>query len=92
MLLLGVPQLNDMDIQVDTHRKTRGLPLLSYDPTIDFDAGTRLQCYLSEKDLLAWADFHHDAPIETTPYSYLDVIYFDGLAPDELVQLRAASE
>ncbi len=42
MLLLGVPQLNAMDIQVDTHRKSRGLPLASYDPTIDFEADTRL--------------------------------------------------
>ncbi len=53
MLLLGVPQLNELDIQVDTHRKTRGLPLTSYDPQIDFAADTRLQCHLSEKDLVA---------------------------------------
>jgi hypothetical protein len=92
LLLLGVPQLNDLDIQVDTHRKTRGLPLASYDPTIDFEADTRLQCHLSEKDLLAWADFHHDTPLEATPYSYLDVVYFDGFAPAEMDQLRAASE
>jgi hypothetical protein len=81
-----------MDIQVDTHRKTRGLPLVSYDPTIDFEADTRLQCHLSEKDLLAWADFHDDAPLEVAPYTYLDVIYFDGFAPEELAQLRAASK
>jgi hypothetical protein len=36
MLLLGVPQLNELDIQVDTHRKTRGLQLASYDAEIDF--------------------------------------------------------
>jgi hypothetical protein len=92
MLLLGVPQLNDLDIQVDTHRKTRDLPLVSYDPTIDFDADIRLQCHLSEKDLLAWSEFHHDTPLEVAPYTYLDVLYFDGLAPDELAQLRAASK
>jgi hypothetical protein len=92
MLLLGVPQLNDMDIQVDTHRKTRGLPLVSYDPTIDFAADTCLQCHLSEKDLLAWADYHHDAPVGVTQYTYLDVVYFDGFAPEEQAQLRAASK
>jgi transposase InsO family protein len=92
MLLLGVPQLNDMDIQVDTHRKTRGLPLASYDPTLDFDADTRLQCHLSEKDLLAWADCHHATPIDDTHYTYLNVIYFDGLSTDEQEQLREASK
>ncbi len=92
MLLLGVPQLNDLDIKIDTHRKTRGLPLASYDPTVDFAADTRPQCYLTEKDLLAWAEHHHATPIGTIHYTYLDVVYFDGLAPDEIAQLRAVSK
>jgi hypothetical protein len=92
LLLLGVPQLNDLDIQVDTHRKTRGLPLASYDPTIDFVADMRPQCYLSEKYLLAWAEHQHDTSIGVIYYTYHDVAYFDGLAPEQLDQLRAASK
>ncbi len=92
MILLGVPQLNDLDIQVDLHHKTRGLPLASYDPQLDFSADTRLQCRLSEKDLLALAEHHHDVPVGTVKYTYLDVVYFDGLAPDELEQLRHVSK
>jgi hypothetical protein len=92
MILLGVPQLNDLDIKIDTHRKTRGLPLESYDPTVDFAADTRPQCYLAERDLLAWAEHHHATPIGTIHYTYLDVVYFDGLAPDEIAQLRAVSK
>jgi hypothetical protein len=53
MLLLGVPQLNELNIKVDTHRKTRRLPLESYDPSINFSADTFLQCRMAEKDLLA---------------------------------------
>jgi hypothetical protein len=83
---------DELDIQVDTHRKTRGLPLALYDPTVDFSADTRPQCYLSEKDLLAWAEHHHDTPIGTIRYTYLDVVYFDGFAPEQLDQLRAASK
>jgi hypothetical protein len=85
MLLLGVPQLNALDIQVDTHRKTRGLQLASYDPEIDFAADTRLQCHLSEKDLLSWAEHHKDASMDSIQYTYLDVSYFEGLAPDVLL-------
>jgi hypothetical protein len=92
LLLLGVPQLNELDIKLDTHRKTRRLPLESYDPLFDFDADTRLQCRLSEKDLLAWAEHHLDTPVGHTQYSYLDVIYPEGMAPEEVAQLRAASE
>jgi hypothetical protein len=33
-LLLGVPQLNELDTRVDVHRKHRRLPLSSYDPAI----------------------------------------------------------
>jgi hypothetical protein len=92
LLLLGVPQLNELDIKLDTHRKTRRLPLESYDPLLDFDADTRLQCRLSEKDLLAWAEHHLDTPVGHTQYSYLDVIYPEGMVPEEVAQLRAASE
>jgi hypothetical protein len=92
MLLLGVPQLNELDIQVDTHRKTRGLPLTSYDPQIDFAADTRLQCHLSQKDLVTWAEHHKDASMDTIHYTYLDVIYDDSLSSDELAQLRHASK
>jgi hypothetical protein len=92
MLLLGVPQLNALDIQVDTHRKTRGLPLTSYDPEIDFAADTRLQCHLSEKDLVSWAEHHKNDTMDVIHYTYLDVIYFDGLTPDEITQLQHASK
>ncbi len=80
LLLLGVPQLNELDIKLDTHRKIRRLPLESYDPLLDFDADTRLQCRLSEKDLLAWAEHHLDSPIGHTQHSYLDVVYPEGMA------------
>ncbi len=92
LLLLGVPQINDLDIKLDTHRKTRRLPLESYDPLLDFDADTRLQCRLSEKELLAWAEHHLDTPVGHTHYSYLDVVYPDAMATEEVAQLRAASE
>ncbi len=53
LFLLGVPQLNELDIKLDTHRVTSRLPLQSYDPTLDFAADVDLQCRMSEKDLLA---------------------------------------
>jgi hypothetical protein len=92
LLLLGVPQINDLDIKLDTHRKTRRIPLESYAPLIDFDADTRLQCRLSEKDLLAWAEHHHNTPVGHTQYSYLDVVNFEGMVPEEVAQLCTASE
>ena len=92
LLLLGVPQINDLDIKLDTHRTARRLPLQSYDPTIDFSADTHLQCRMSEKDLLAWAEHHKDTPVGSITYSHLDVVYSsDTLALDELDQLRQAS-
>jgi hypothetical protein len=92
LLLLGVPQLNELDIKLDTHRTARRLPLQSYDPTIDFSADTHLQCRMSEKDLLAWAEHHKDTPVGSTKYSHLDVVYSSAtLALDELDQLRQAS-
>jgi hypothetical protein len=92
LILLGVPQINELDIKLDTHRKSRRLPLESYDPSFDFHADTRLQCHLSEKDLMTWAEFHHDVPIGQIHYSYLDVVYFDGLTPLELEQLQDVSK
>jgi transposase InsO family protein len=92
LMLLGVPQINELDIKLDTHRRQRRLPLESYDPTLDFQADTRLQCFLSEKDLVTWAAHHHDVPVGTVAYSHLDVIYCDTLTPDEIAQLRAVSE
>ncbi len=91
MLLLGVPQLNELNIKVDTHRKTRRLPLESYDPSIDFSANTSLQCRMAEKDLLAWAEHNKEVPVGYSKYSHLDVIYSDALTADELRQLRVAS-
>jgi hypothetical protein len=92
LLLLGVPQLNELNIKLDTHRKARRLPLESYDPSIDFSADTHLQCRMSEKDLLTWAEHNKETPVGYTKYSHLDVIYSgDTLSPDELRQLRAAS-
>ena len=92
LLLMGVPQLNELNIKLDTHRKARRLPLESYDPSIDFSADTDLQCHMSEKDLLTWAEHHAETPVGYTLYSHLDVVYgVDTLAPDEIDQLRAAS-
>jgi hypothetical protein len=87
-LSLGVPQINELDLKLDTHRVTRRLPLQSYDPTIDFSADTHLQCCLSEKDLSTWAEHNPDVPVGHTQYSHLDVVYdHDNLAPHELQQL-----
>ena len=47
-LLLGVPQINDLDIKCDVHRKQRRLPLQSYDPDADFSFDASLQCRLAE--------------------------------------------
>jgi hypothetical protein len=91
MLLLGVPQFNKLNIKVDTHRKTRRLPLESYDPSIDFSADTFLQCRMAEKDLLAWAEHNKEVPVGYSKCSHLVVIYSDALTADELRQLRAAS-
>jgi hypothetical protein len=72
--------------------EARRLPLESYDPSIDFSADTHLQCRMSEKDLLIWAEHNKETPVGYKMYSHLDVIYaVDTLSPDELSQLRAAS-
>jgi hypothetical protein len=92
LLLMGVPQLNELNIKLDTHRKARRLPLESYDPSIDFSADTHLQCRMSEKNLLTWAEHNKETTVGYTMYSHLDVIYaIDTLSLDELRQLRAAS-
>ncbi len=92
LLLLCVPQLNELNIKLDTHRKARRFPLESYDPDVDFSAATHLQCRMSEKDLLAWADHNKETPVGYIQYSHLDVVYsMDTLSPDELRQVRAAS-
>jgi hypothetical protein len=92
LLLLGVPQLNELDIKLDTHRVTPRLPLQSYDPTLDFAADVELQCRMSEKDLLAWAEHHHNTPVGYTQYSHLDVVYsLETLSADELRQIRDVS-
>ncbi len=52
-LLLGVPQLNELDIKCDVHRKTLRLPLQSYDESSDFAFDVSLQHRLAEKDLQA---------------------------------------
>jgi hypothetical protein len=41
---------------------------------------------------MTWAEFHHDVPIGQIHYSYLDVVYFDGLTPLELEQLQNVSQ
>jgi hypothetical protein len=51
-LLLGVQQINDLDIKCDVHRKQSRLTLQSYDPDADFAFDSSLQCRLAEKDLV----------------------------------------
>jgi hypothetical protein len=71
---------------------TPRLPLQSYDPTLDFAADVDLQCRMSEKDLLAWAEHHHNTPVGYTQYSHLDVVYsLETLSTDELRQVRDVS-
>jgi hypothetical protein len=92
LLLLGVPQLNELNIKVDTHRKTRRLPPESYDPSIDFSADTYLQCRMAEKDLLAWAEHNKEVPVGYPKYSHLNVVYSDAtLTADELLHAASAA-
>ncbi len=51
-LLLGVPQINDLDIKCDINRKQRRLPLQSYNDDSDFAFDATLQYRLAEKDLV----------------------------------------
>jgi hypothetical protein len=82
-LLLGVQQINDLDIKCDVHRKQRRLPLQSYDPDSDFAFDVTLQCRLAEKDLMRWAEFNPEIPVGTVRYSYLDVDVNPALSADE---------
>ncbi len=87
-LLLGVPQLNELDICVDVHRKQRRLPLQSYNPEIQLAAPAHLECRLSEKDLVKWATHNADKPVGFTRYSHLDVDINPDLPAPQLQQLR----
>jgi hypothetical protein len=87
-LLLGVPQLNELDICVDIHRKQRRLPLQSYDPEIHLSAPIHLECRLSEKDLVKWAAHNADKPVGFTRYSHLDVDINPALPAYHIQQLR----
>jgi hypothetical protein len=91
-LLLGVPQLNALDIRVDVHRKQRNLPLSSYDPEIILAAESPLECRLSEKELAKWATHNVSKPVGSVPYSYLDIDVNPALSPAELAQIRNINE
>jgi hypothetical protein len=91
-LLLGVPQLNELDIRVDVHRKQRKLPLSSYDPTIILAADSPLDCRLSEKDLDKWATHNSSKPVGSVPYSYLDVDINPALSPEQQEQIKAINK
>jgi hypothetical protein len=88
-LLLGVPQLNELDIRVDVHRKRRKLPLSSYDPAIILAAASPLECRLSEKDLDKWATHNSSKPVGSVPYSYLDININPTLSPAQQEQIKA---
>jgi hypothetical protein len=89
-LLLGVQQINALDIKCDVHRKQRCLPLQSYDPESDFAFDMTLQCRLAEKDLLRWAETNPATPVGTVKYSHLDVDVNPQLPPDEYDAVRQA--
>ncbi len=89
-LLLGVQQINDLDIKCDVHRKQRRLPLQSYDPDADFSFDASLQCRLAEKDLVRWAACNPEPPVGTVQYSYLDVDINPDLTADERAALVQA--
>jgi hypothetical protein len=87
-LLLGVPQLNELDICVDIHRKQRRLPLQSYNPDIQLAAPIHLECRLSEKDLVTWAAHNADKPVGFTRYSHLDVDINPAFTAQQIQQHR----
>jgi hypothetical protein len=89
-LLLGVQQINDLDIKCDVHRKQLRLPLQSYDPESDFAHDASLQCRLAEKDLVRWAETNPATPVGTVNYSHLDVDINPQLPPEEHAALRQA--
>jgi hypothetical protein len=89
-LLLGVQQINDLDIKCDVHRKQHRLPLQSYDPDADFAFDSSLQCRLAEKDLVRWAESNPETPVGRVQYSYLDVDINPQLTADERAALTQA--
>jgi hypothetical protein len=89
-LLLGVQQINDLDIKCDVHRKQRRLPLQSYDPESDFAHDASLQCRLAEMDLLRWAETNPATPVGTVRYSHLEVDVNPQLPPEEYAAVRQA--
>jgi hypothetical protein len=87
-LLLGVPQLNELDIRIDVHRKQRNVPLSSYDPAIILAADSPLECRLSEKDLETWARHNASKPVGSIPYSYLDIDVNPALSAEQQERIR----
>ncbi len=90
-LLLGVSQINELDVKCDVHRKARRLPLQSYDETADFSFDAALQQRLAEKDLQRWADCNPESKVGSVKYSHLDVDVNPALQPHEITALRQAS-
>ncbi len=90
-LLLGVPQINELDVKCDVHRKQRGLPLQSYDADSDFAFDTTLHCRMAEKDLLRWAECNPEQPVGGVQYSHHDVDINPDLPAAEYAALRQAS-
>jgi hypothetical protein len=86
-----VPQINDLDIKCDVHRKTRRLPLQSYDENSDFSFDVALQHSLAENDLQRWADCNPEVKVWSVRYSHLDVDVNTALQPHEIAALRQAS-
>ncbi len=91
-LLLGVPQLNELDIRVDVHRRQRNLPLSSYDPSIILAADSPLKYRLSERDLDKWVMHNSSKPDGSVPYSYLDVDINPALSADQKARIQANNE
>ncbi len=90
-LLLGVPQINDLESNVmSIYRKHRRLPLQSDDEDADFAFDTTLQCRLAEKDLLRWAQCNPEKTVGQTLYSHLDVDVNPALPPAEYHALQQA--
>jgi hypothetical protein len=89
-LLLGVPQINDLDIKCDVHRKQWRLHLQSYDEHSDFSFDVALQSRLAEKDLQRWADCNPETKVGIVKYSHLDVDVNPALQPHEIAALRHA--
>jgi hypothetical protein len=84
-LLLGVPQINELDIKRDVHRKMRCLPpLQSYNKTAELSFDAALQHRLAEKDLQRWADCNPESKVGSVKYSHLNVDVSSALLPHEI--------